>query len=97
MSTLTLVSTYPKQVPKATHCFWGYYPCEDDPSYQDPIPEALDELKYVLPYINDQSISLRKAASHLTESAGISITHAGLRGILKRRKHPIFDRLGSES
>lgn len=42
-------------------------------------------LSTVIEYVNEKSLSLREAASFLSETTGKPVTHEGLRKIIRRR------------
>ena len=67
------------------------YKLSNDPQYIEAIPEQLEVLEEVKPLIKDKVISLRDGAAWISQKAGRSLSHSGLKKIIDN------ERLGIES
>jgi hypothetical protein len=69
---------------------WGYNFSEESRDILVPNNTALQVLETIIPYLKSNSISLRDAALFVTNESNVSITHEGLRKLIRKGTHPIF-------
>ncbi len=70
---------------------FGYDIDPDNSAYLLPDPTALDLLKDAVQYVEYRALTLRKAAEYLAYESDRPISHEGIRHIIAKQQHPIFD------
>ena len=64
------------------------YELSEIKGYVKPIPSQQDSLAKFIKLVQDQSLTLRDAATQLSEETGRSISHVGLSKIIKKLEPP---------
>ena len=70
---------------------YGYYRDPEDPKYCDENDDETAALAVVIEFVEIKSMTIKDASKYLTQITDRYISPEGLRKLIRKRTHPIFD------